>query len=165
MSVIITREHEIHCGHRVYGHEGSCRYIHGHQYKFELIVAARELDSLGRAIDFSVIKNLLCVWLDDYWDHKLLLWDQDPLADYLYTAPFPDAQMSVVKLPCNPTVENIAKYFVEDVAPKLLAWVPEVKLISVKLWETSKCSTTYVVKGENETEKCIQGRESVGRKE
>src|SRR6266567_3680980 len=76
----ITREHEICCGHRVYGHEGKCRYIHGHQYRFELSLAPEnELDSLGRVIDFSKIKTLLCEWLEEHWDHKLLLWNKDPL--------------------------------------------------------------------------------------
>jgi 6-pyruvoyl-tetrahydropterin synthase len=34
---------------------------------------------VGRVIDFSVIKTLLCDWLEDNWDHRFLLWEQDPM--------------------------------------------------------------------------------------
>jgi 6-pyruvoyltetrahydropterin/6-carboxytetrahydropterin synthase len=146
MSIVITREHEICAGHRVYGHEGACRNLHGHQYKFELTVTADTLDSIGRVIDFSVIKTLLCEWLDKNWDHKMLLWNKDTLYMSLRASEsfvFCHDSSSVIGLPCNPTVENLAKYFVEDIAPGLLLNTG-VTLVQVKLWETSKCSATYM---------------------
>jgi 6-pyruvoyltetrahydropterin/6-carboxytetrahydropterin synthase len=152
----ITREHEICCGHRVYGHEGKCKYLHGHNYKFELTVSAEQgLDSLGRVIDFNTIKELLCQWLEDNWDHKMLLWNKDPFCGLMiytnYVGMFNSTTKEwLVALPCNPTVENLAAYFVEDIAPGLLIDT-DAKLVSVKLWETSKCSTTYIAKDINET--------------
>ena len=146
MGWTITREHEICAGHRVYGHESKCRYIHGHQYKFELTVATKpecgDLDELGRVIDFSVIKDRLCNWLDEHWDHRLLLWRKDPIGSAIvnYSEYLPSE--GVVFLPCNPTVENLAEYFVENIAPGLLIDTP-VYLKAVRLWETSKCSCYY----------------------
>ena len=145
----VTREHEICCGHRVYGHEGKCKNLHGHNYKFELTIAPKnELDMLGRVIDFSLIKSLLCEWLEKEWDHKMLLWNKDPMSNYLVNATYALVEGDthwVVRLPCNPTVENLAQYFVEDIAPGLLL-EHDVVLRSVRIWETSKCSAEYVRK-------------------
>jgi 6-pyruvoyltetrahydropterin/6-carboxytetrahydropterin synthase len=141
----VTREHEICCGHRVYGHESNCRYIHGHNYRWELTIGSHSLDNLGRVIDFGVIKDILCKWLEDNWDHKTLLWTKDPLYWWLVTNLDLEERKAFVSIPVNPTVENLADYFVEDVAPGLLL-DKGVDLISVRIWETSKCSTTYTKK-------------------
>src|SRR3954447_18193886 len=79
----ITRKHEIHCGHRVCGHEGKCRNLHGHAYVIHFTCEADSLDDLGRVIDFRVIKSLLCQWLEDTWDHRMLIWEEDPMLDAL----------------------------------------------------------------------------------
>lgn len=151
----ITRKHEICCGHRVYGHEGACQNLHGHNYLFELTLAPKNvLDALGRVIDFSVIRTTLCQWLEDNWDHKMLLWRKDPMIAVLQSYPDYIDPTSIVRLPCNPTVENLAAYFIEDIAPGLLIDT-DAKLVSVKLWETGKCSTTYMAKEDNETRKCV----------
>lgn len=137
----ITRRHEIHCGHRVVGHEGKCKNLHGHAYIFDLtceaIPGADPLDELGRVIDFGDIKTRLCGWLENWWDHRMLLWDQDPmLPDLLNIDP------TVVPVPFNPTAENIAQHVVETVGPYALAGTG-VRLVAVTLHETSKCSATY----------------------
>jgi len=120
-----------------------------------------ELDALGRVIDFSIIKVILCDWLENNWDHKMLLWNDDPLLWQLKKFT-PTVQFdSVIGLPCNPTVENIAEYFVENIAPGLLIHT-DVQLVSVVLWETGKCSTTYTMKERNEEH--INGRKGVEEK-
>ena len=134
----ITRTHEICCGHRVYGHESKCAHLHGHNYLFELTCAG-ELDALGRVIDFSVVKATLCQWLEDNWDHKMLLWDQDPALEVLLRH-----DLSVRGVPFNPTAENIARHFSEALAPLLLAGTG-VRLVCCRVWETAKCSATYEV--------------------
>jgi 6-pyruvoyltetrahydropterin/6-carboxytetrahydropterin synthase len=135
----VVRKHEIHCGHRVYQHESKCRNLHGHSYVFHLKCTSERLDSLGRVIDFSVIKELLCKWLDDNWDHKMILWDQDPLFTELLKL-----DSSVVSIPYNPTAENLARYLVETIGPQLFAHLPII-LSEVTLEETSKCSASYAI--------------------
>lgn len=157
--ISVTRKHEICAGHRVVGHENKCRFFHGHNYCFELTLQGEELDSVGRVIDFSVIKDRLCAWLENTWDHKMLLWKDDPLA-VVFLSPIYHNQHSgstvlkdldpatLVLLPFNPTVENIAMYFCESVAPDLL-YRTYVQLVECKVWETSKCCATYTVKEKN----------------
>lgn len=140
----IIRKHEISCGHRVYGHEGKCRNLHGHNYGFEITVATKpdlsgmELDHEGRVVDFATLKELLCGWLEREWDHKMLLWDEDPIAKHLKVLGDSDA---VVLLPCNPTAENLAAHFYM-VANKLLE-NSAVRVVRIGIWETSKCYAEY----------------------
>lgn len=137
MTYQITRKHEIHCGHRVVGHEGKCRNLHGHAYVFHFTCEADRLDALGRVVDFGVIKSVLCQWLEDNWDHRMLIWDQDP-----WLANLRAIDDSIVPVPFNPTAENMAAHMVRVVGPALLKDVG-VRLVRVHLEETSKCSATY----------------------
>lgn len=134
----ITRTHEIACGHRVYGHESKCAHLHGHNYGFELTCAG-DLDHLGRVLDFSVVKSVLCEWLEEHWDHRMLLWNEDPAALDLARL-----GLRIEPVPFNPTAENIAEHFVTKVAPGLLEGTG-VKLVACRVWETGKCSATFEV--------------------
>lgn len=138
MSHLVERYHDISCGHRVYGHESKCRHLHGHNYRVHFTCTSKDLDDVGRVIDFSVIKAKLCQWLEDNWDHRMLLWNADPIASKLLTM---DSQ--IVLLPFNPTAELLAQYLVEFVAPTVLKGTG-VELVKCKIEETRKCSATYV---------------------
>lgn len=144
--ITVTRTHEIACGHRVYGHESKCSHIHGHNYVFEMTCVAQvegdPLDAIGRVIDFGDIKKRLCNWLEDTWDHKFLVFNEDPFSKDLRRID----PSGTCLVPFNPTVENIAKYFVDVVAPRRMNGTL-IKLVQVKIWETSKCSATYSVQG------------------
>lgn len=137
MTIQATRYHDISCGHRVVGHEGKCRNLHGHNYRiFFTVQASKGTDELGRVMDFSVIKEKLCVWLEANWDHKMLLWHEDPLLG-------PIAEIDregVVAVPFNPTAENIAQYLLH--LGNALLHGTGVMLMSVTVEETRKCSAT-----------------------
>ena len=64
-------------GHRVLGHESKCANAHGHNYSVFIHASADKLDSLGRVIDFGVIKQILNPWLDTNWDHTFLVYKED----------------------------------------------------------------------------------------
>lgn len=120
------------------GHEGKCRFLHGHNYRAHLTVRPSRLTSLdevGRVIDFGSIKATLCEWIEEFWDHKFLVWADDPLREALL-----DFE-GVVVVPFNPTAENMAQFLVEGIAPHVLP--PGVELIRCVLEETRKCSATY----------------------
>lgn len=134
------RYHDISCGHRVVGHEGKCKHLHGHNYRIHFAIAGKEterVDKIGRVIDFSVIKNLFCDWLEKKYDHKMLIWSEDPLAPSLQEI---DPE-GVVIIPFNPTAENIADYLMYNISPGLLKDTG-CHLVSIKVEETRKCSVT-----------------------
>lgn len=136
--ILAERYHDISCGHRVYQHESKCAHLHGHNYRIHFTCEAPELDGIGRVIDFSVIKEKLCMWLENEWDHKFLIWQEDPWhVDLRIMDP------TVVVLPFNPTAENMAKYLLQIVGPMQLCDTG-VALIEVRVEETRKCSAVYM---------------------
>jgi len=104
-----------------------------------------------------VVKEKLCMWLEDNWDHKFLAWDQDDIMgrisdlvtewDKSYTTGVPNTASnilsgSIVWTPFNPTAENMAQHLVEVLGPLQLAGTGVV-LQSVRIEETAKCSASY----------------------
>lgn len=153
--ITAERYHDFSAGHRVVGHEGACRFLHGHNYRVHFTCAAESgLDALGRVIDFGQIKQLLCMWLEDNWDHRFLAWKEDPVmqsimeqaamasSDIKARAARKILGQSIVWLPFNPTAENMAKYLVEEIGPEVLRGTG-VALIRCCIEETRKCSATY----------------------
>ncbi len=148
MKTQAVRYHDFSMGHRVVGHEGKCRHLHGHNYRVHFTVEAESLDSIGRVMDFSVIKDKLCMWLEDNWDHKFLAWEQDTLIGALANAVIliPEDginfSQSLVWVPFNPTAENMAEYLVTIMGPQQLEGTG-VTLTNVVIEETRKCSCTF----------------------
>lgn len=141
MTYRVERYHDISCGHRVYGHESKCANLHGHNYRITFYCTSapnmEELDRLGRVIDFSEIKSRLCMWLEDNWDHKMLIWKNDPDATLLKSL-----DKTVVITPFNPTAENMAEYLVKKMAPLQLDGTG-IQLSCCKVEETRKCAASY----------------------
>lgn len=141
MSVSAERYHDISCGHRVYGHESKCAHLHGHNYRITFVCQAEDnsngLDSIGRVIDFSDIKSRLCMWLEREWDHKFLVWRNDPLWRQLINLDYD----GTVVVDFNPTAENMGQHLLLEIGPKALAGTGII-LTQVKVEETRKCSAT-----------------------
>ena len=144
MKQTAERYHDISTGHRVVGHENKCRHLHGHNYRIHFVCEANELDTVGRVIDFGVIKAKLCMWVEDNWDHKFLAWDNDPVMKEACFHMHADEFFgpSVVFVPFNPTAENMAQHLVEVIGPQQLADTG-VTLVSVRIEETAKCSASF----------------------
>jgi 6-pyruvoyltetrahydropterin/6-carboxytetrahydropterin synthase len=100
----ITRRLEADIGHRLLKHEGKCRNLHGHRYVFEVTVAGK-LDVVGRVIDFSVVKEIVGGWIDEYWDHGFIGQEGDPLLQVCR-----DLNLKHFELRCPPTAENLAQH-------------------------------------------------------
>lgn len=142
----VTRRFTFDAAHRVWGHEGNCRHIHGHRYVAEVTVLAEKLDSLGRVVDFSVIKKKVGDWIAANWDHNLLVNTEDPL----FTAWVEDnSTLFQCKKPFsflneNPTAENIAKVLYR-VSDELLNVGEDNMMVveNVRIWETENCYADY----------------------
>lgn len=120
------------CAHRVIGHTGKCRFLHGHRYVCEASFVAKELNALGMVIDFAEIKDKLGGWLDDNFDHNLVLSSQDKeLAEQIskYT------KQKTYFLETNPTSENMALHLLHVVCPKLFANTGA-RCVKIRLYES-----------------------------
>lgn len=134
MRILASRHHDFSCGHRIHGHKGGCGNLHGHNYRAHFFCEQDQLDELGMVVDFAVIKERLCAWLEENWDHRFLLWAEDPIADKLKAI-----DPTIVLVPFNPTAENMALYLLETVGPKAMQGTG-VRLVRVVMEETRKCS-------------------------
>lgn len=137
MKISAIRRLQFSCGHRVYNHESKCANIHGHNYIVFLYVEGPQLDSLGRVVDFGVMKELFGTWIDEKWDHGMLFWRRDRDLATLYV----EERLNRMKhFVCdfNPTAEEMAKFLLLVVGPLLLTGT-EIQLVKVVLWETENC--------------------------
>jgi 6-pyruvoyltetrahydropterin/6-carboxytetrahydropterin synthase len=135
--VTCTRLIAFDAGHRVWGHEGKCANLHGHRYTVE-VTARGELDSIGRVIDFSVLKERLGGWVERNWDHGVILHQGDPLVtrDEIFG--------KLAHIPYNPTAENMAHFLLHEVAPEQLEGTGVV-VVKVRVWETPNCYAEAVL--------------------
>lgn len=151
--IYAERYHDFSYGHRVHNHESKCANLHGHNGRVHFTIEAEELDSVGRVMDFSVIKTKLCTWLEDNWDHKFLAWEDDPIMKAVYfplagSATYEEVkgvEDSIILVPFNPTAENMAKHLVEVIGPQLLDGMG-CRLVKVKFEETRKCCAIYEIR-------------------
>ncbi len=134
MVLSIMRRFTFCAGHRLVGHEGKCRNLHGHNYVLEVFVTGQEQDEVGRILDFKMLKNRVNDWLDENWDHSFVLWKQDlnGLAAIRSSEPH-----RIYELESNPTAENMAIHFLKEVCPRILEG-SGASAYKVRLWESEE---------------------------
>ena len=126
-------------GHRVMDHESKCQNMHGHNYVVFFHARALWLDSIGRVIDFSVLKEKMGGWIDTYWDHGFIYYlEDDEMATMFGFEEGGHQKYKNFGLPYNPTAENMAKYLLE-VTASLQMEGTGVEVFKVVLWETENC--------------------------
>ena len=142
----LVRQLKFCAGHRLFRHESKCAFFHGHNYRVDIEVAGMgggtEVDSVGRIVDFSLIKKRMLGWLDDNWDHGFLIFEED--ANALAAIKMVEPTKYFV-MPYNPTAENMARYLLEVVAPNVLGDLG-VMAKKVVVWETDEsCAVASLV--------------------
>lgn len=128
----VTKTIEFCYGHRLLNYQGKCRYLHGHNGKVEIEVAAAVLDQRGMVRDFVEIKRSIQRWIDEHLDHKMILRKDDPAVPALKRLKEP-----LLLIDENPTAETLA-HLIYDVAKRL-----GFPVSSVRLWETDNSFATY----------------------
>lgn len=121
----ISVEETFAAGHALRGYRGKCENVHGHNYKVQVTIEGERLDSIGLLVDFVEVKRIMHSVVDRL-DHQFLN-DLPPF----------DTQ--------NPSAENMAKYFYDEVSAGLGSSNLEVpvRVGCVKIWETDTSTATY----------------------
>jgi 6-pyruvoyltetrahydropterin/6-carboxytetrahydropterin synthase len=107
--------------HSLRDYPGNCSRLHGHNWGVEVKVQSEVLDETGIAIDFREIKNQtkeVVNRLDHFYLNDIKPFDE-----------------------INPTAENIAKYFFDEL--KKLINTDTVSVKEVTIWETPRSAVTY----------------------
>lgn len=110
-------------GHALREYKGKCENVHGHNYRVEVRVEGERLNRIGLLVDFTDIKRLMNGVIDRI-DHRFLN-EMEPFDKV------------------NPSAENIAKYFYDEIQNGLAANEVPARVTSVRLWETDTQSATY----------------------
>lgn len=133
----VERSHSACIAHRLLGHQGKCRFVHGHNYVFTVRLESPYLNSLEMVMDFSDIKTFWDKWIDENWDHSIILNKADPLLGYFRKASKNSPVLSeilgdrVIAFDGNPTAERMAEYLA--------------KLVRDYLWRNNVLSKIYTI--------------------
>lgn len=117
----VTVEQTFAAAHFLRNYKGKCERLHGHNYKVKVTLSGEALDEAGMLMDFTDIKRELRN-IAEYLDHQHL--NEMPPFDVV-----------------NPSAENIAKYFFDEM--KKCVDGERVKVAEVKVWETDVQYATY----------------------
>ena len=119
----VTVEQTFAAGHALRNYKGKCENVHGHNFKVQVTIEGERLDDTGLLVDFIDVKNLMGAVIERL-DHQFLN----------EVAPFD------VK---NPSAENIAEYFHQEMTSGLADTPVPVWIREVKVWETEIQSASY----------------------
>jgi 6-pyruvoyltetrahydropterin/6-carboxytetrahydropterin synthase len=109
--------------HALRNYKGRCENVHGHNWKVRVVIEGEKLDATGMLVDFLDVKSFMGEILDRI-DHQFL--NEIPPFDVV-----------------NPSAENIAEYFYQQLIGKLADIPVPVRIREVKIWETEIQSATY----------------------
>jgi len=119
----ISVEETFAAGHALRGYRGKCENPHGHNYRLRITLRGPQLDSTGLLYDFVHLKQVIHTVVEGV-DHKFLN-DQAPF-DVL-----------------NPSAENIAKYFYEELSKQMRGGANGAAITRVDVWETDTTRASY----------------------
>jgi 6-pyruvoyltetrahydropterin/6-carboxytetrahydropterin synthase len=119
----IAVEQDFASAHALRNYKGRCENVHGHNWKVRVVIEGEKLDPTGMLVDFLDVKSLMGEILDRI-DHQFL--NEIPPFDTI-----------------NPSAENIAEYFYQQMTGRLKDTPVPVRISEVKIWETDIQSATY----------------------
>ena len=154
MGHTISKNFDFDAAHRLIGHSGKCRNLHGHRYTASVCIApckTEDEEDSGKydrdeltddmVIDFGIIGPRIKSWIDTNWDHNVLLHSDDAMIEwYVHLSENED-----LKLPfyfsTNPTAERMAEVLYHQIKEHLLS--PGISVESIGIWETATSMAYY----------------------
>ena len=140
---------DIESGHMLSKHPGKCRFPHGHTRKVEFTLEAEHLNRDEMVCDFLVVKELIGDYLD-VLDHAICVNTADPAYPEL-RARYGERIIAFENE--DPTTEVMARAIFQTFAKRLIDYSArpdksypvdgEVRLVSVKVWETASSWAEY----------------------
>ncbi|HLZ11421.1 MAG TPA: 6-carboxytetrahydropterin synthase QueD [Candidatus Acidoferrum sp.] len=119
----VSVEETFSSGHALRGYKGKCENVHGHNYRVQVSIEGPHLDGIGLLVDFTHVKRALREIIAEI-DHQFLN-DLEPFKTV------------------NPSAENMAKYFYEQMAARLKEMPAAARLVEAVVWETDTACAVY----------------------
>ena len=132
----ITKKFRFEAAHALYGYDGKCKNIHGHNYNLFVTVIGIPIRNIsnvkcGMVMDFGDLKEIVNNEIIEKFDHSVIFNKNTPhekLANDLVN----DGH-KVVMADYQPTIEEMVMDFANKISSKL---PDDIKLHSLKLEET-----------------------------
>jgi 6-pyruvoyltetrahydropterin/6-carboxytetrahydropterin synthase len=140
----ITRKGNFDSMHRVDGHPGKCRNIHGHTYLYEIQIQVPDNNVVGYELDFAVLKSIVSQYIDGYLDHTSILNPADKDIIELckqYNYKYYEMSLYGDGKYCNPTAKNISIEMFIALDELLMNTTASVS--NVRLYETPNCYVDF----------------------
>ena len=116
----LSTQKMISSAHMLRNYEGPCARLHGHNWNIKLDVLAGNLNDIGITVDFLDLDKILWQVIGPF--------DHNNFNDF---PPFDKI---------NPTAENVARYFYDEIKKKL----PQgIELEKISIWETEQYLVEY----------------------
>ncbi len=145
----ICKTFEVENGHMLSKHPDACQFPHGHTRKVEFVLESDTLDENEMVCDFKILKGVIHDYLMTL-DHALCMNTEDPAFAEM-KARYGERVIAFEKT--DPTTEIMAREIYQRCRTALAAYSdskdqryplrPNVKLASVRLWETSSSWAEY----------------------
>ena len=119
----VSVEETFSAGHALRGYKGKCENPHGHNYRVQVTLEGPQLDGGGLLVDFTHLKDVMRGVIRRL-DHQFIN-DLEPFTTV------------------NPSAENMAKYFYDDVSEQLKGLPAGARVTDVVVWETDTAMAKY----------------------
>jgi 6-pyruvoyltetrahydropterin/6-carboxytetrahydropterin synthase len=121
----VTVEQTFAAGHALREYKGKCENVHGHNYRVQITVEGERLNRIGLLVDFVELKKAVREVIERL-DHQFIN-DLEPFTTI------------------NPSAENMAKYFYDEVTRRLDINQGEApsRVSQIKVWETDTSIAVY----------------------
>jgi 6-pyruvoyltetrahydropterin/6-carboxytetrahydropterin synthase len=119
----VSVEETFSSGHALRGYKGKCENPHGHNYRVQVTLEGPQLDHIGLLVDFTHLKEAIRTVVKRI-DHQFLN-DLEPFTTV------------------NPSAENMAKYFYDELSGKLKDLPAGARIRDVVVWETDTSMAKY----------------------
>ena len=123
--------------------DSHCKFVHGYAMSFKLIFESTELDEKNWVVDFGGLKKLK-KQLEDFFDHKLIVAQDDPEIEWFREA----SNKGIVDLVIFPDTgcEKFAQYVysLTEEWLKTEGYTPRCRLVSVEVKEHGANSAIYM---------------------
>ena len=116
----VSVEKTVACAHRLFGYNGPCEALHGHNYRVIVTYSGDQLDEFGMLVDFTDIKKVFHAALD--------------IIDHTYLNDLPMFR------DVSPSAENIARFIYDEMKRTPF---DRAVLRSITVWETPTQMATY----------------------
>lgn len=131
--ICATKIIEFSAAHRVLYSKGPCENLHGHNYKAEITFCSEHLNENEMVIDFLEIKKIVKTWIDQNWDHNVILCEKD--SELINALEKSIGQKAFVEK-FNTTAESLAIFLLNLCNHNLFKQYEDIKCHKVRIWET-----------------------------